>query len=190
MACRSTFLCRAFAQTIFLFAAFLASAAPSFAQGGAGGGTNNPNNPGRSGGVSHSIRGKIFMPSGSLPEQRIRVVLELNTGGIVNEAFSDSVGNFEFRSLPNGTYKIVVPSDGYIYETSQEVVEIYGNMSRTFTAQIYLKEKGEGITVKTKEKILSVADQQQIPKDAKKNYDNGVKRARENKPEEAVTLFQ
>jgi tetratricopeptide (TPR) repeat protein len=56
--------------------------------------------------------------------------------------------------------------------------------------QIYLKEKGEGVTVKSKEKIVSVADLQQPPKEAKKNYENGLKRARENKPEEAVALFQ
>src|SRR5262249_15999309 len=95
-----------------------------------------------------------------------------------------------FRSLPNGTYKIVVPSDGRVYDTSQEVVELYGNFTRTFTAQIYLKEKGERIAVRPKEKIISVADLQQPPKDAKKNYDNGLKRARENKPAEAVKLFQ
>jgi len=189
MTCQPAFLCRAFLKTIFMGAVLSACAAPSFAQGGGGGG-NNPNNPGRGAGASHSIRGKIFMPSGNMPDQRLRVVLELNTGGIVSEAFSDSVGNFEFRSLPNGTYKIVVPSDGRVYETSQETVELYGNFTRTFTAQIYLKEKGEGITVKTKEKIISVADLQQPPKDAKKNYDNGLKRARENKPEEAAKLFQ
>jgi tetratricopeptide (TPR) repeat protein len=182
---------RIFSRVFFLFAALSACAATAIAQGlpGGGGASNNPNNPGR-GGVSHSIRGKIFLPSGNLPDQRVRVVLELNTGGIVNEAFSDSVGNFEFRSLPNGTYKIVVPSDGRVYETTQEVVELYGNFARTFSAQIYLKEKGEGLTFKPKENILSAADIQEVPKDAKKNYDRGVKLSRDNKPEEAARLFE
>ena len=180
-------LCRAFPQAVFLITILSVFATQSIAQTGGGA---NPNNPGRSAPVAHNIRGKIFMPSGNLPDQRLRVVLELNTGGIVNEVFSDSVGNFEFRSLNNGTYKIVVPSDGRIYETSQEVVELYGNFTRTFNAQIYLKEKGEGIIVKTKEKIVTPADLQEAPKEAKKNFDNGMKRARENKPEAAVELFQ
>jgi tetratricopeptide (TPR) repeat protein len=184
MARRATFLYGAFPQALSLFIALSACAAQSLAQGGA----TNPNSPGR--GPSHTIRGKIFMPSGSPPEQRLRVVLELNTGGIVNEVFSDSIGNFEFRSLPNGTYKIVAPSDGRVYETAQETIDVQGNFARTFTVQIYLKEKGEGVTVKSKEKIVSVADLQQPPKEAKKNYENGLKRARENKPEEAVALFQ
>ncbi len=184
-----TFLYKAFTQAVFLLTVLSACAAQALAQGG-GGGANNPNSPGRGPGVAHNIRGKIFMPSGNLPDQRIRVVLELNTGGIVNEAFSDSVGNFEFRSLPNGTYKIVVPSDGRQYDPGQETVELYGNFSRTVSAQIYLKEKGDGVAVRTKEKIISIADLQQPPRDAKKNFDNGVKRARENKPEAAVALFQ
>jgi len=182
-----TFPYRALPPAFLVFFVISVCVAPSLAQGG---GSNNPNSPGRSAGASHSIRGKIFLPSGTLPDQRMRVVLELSTGGIVNEIFSDSVGNFEFRSLPNGTYKIVVPSDGRPFEPGQEVVELYGNFTRTFTSQIYLKEKGEGLSVKTKEKIVSVADLQQVPKDAKKNFENGVKRARENKPEAAVQLFQ
>jgi len=185
MARRPTFLYRAFPQAFSLLIALSACAAQSLAQGG---GANNPNGPGR--GVSHTIRGKIFMPSGNTPDQRLRVVLEINTGGIAGEAFSDSAGNFEFRFLANGTYKIVAPSDGRVYETAQETVEVYGNFARTFTVQIYLKEKGEGVAVKSKEKIVSVADLQQPPKEAKKNYDNGLKRARENKPEDAVALFQ
>jgi tetratricopeptide (TPR) repeat protein len=189
MTCQPAFLDRVLPQAFFLFTIFSICAAQAVAQTGGGSG-NNPNNPGRGSGVSHSIRGKIFMPSGNLPDQRLRVVLELNTGGIVGEVFSDSVGNFEFRSLSNGTYKIVVPSDGHAYETGQEVVELYGNFTRTFTAQVYLKEKGEGLTIKTKDRILSVADIQQIPKEAKKNFDNGVKRVRDNKPEAAVALFQ
>jgi len=182
MARRPIFLYRAFPQAFSLLIALSACAPHSLAQGG------GASNPGR--GASHTIRGKIFMPSGNPPDQRLRVVLEINTGGIAGEAFSDSTGNFEFRFLANGTYRIVMPSDGRVYETAQETVDVYGNFARTFTVQIYLKEKGEGLAVKSKEKIVSVADLQQPPKEAKKNYDNGLKRARENKPEEAVALFQ
>src|SRR5262245_18826067 len=138
MARRLTFLYGAFPQALSLLIALSACAAQSLAQGGA----TSPSSSGR--GVSHTIREKIVMPSGSPRDQRLRIVLELNTGGIVNEVFSDSVGNFEFRALPNGSYKIVAPSDGHIYETAQESVELYGTLARTFTVQIYLREKGEG----------------------------------------------
>ncbi len=166
------------------FACFAAASAQ------AGGNPNNPPASGRTGGaVSHTVRGKIFLPSGNLPEQRIRVVLELNTGGIAGETFSDSVGNFEFRALPSNSYKVVVPSDGRTYETTQETVELYGNFSRTFMVQVYLKEKGGDFMVKPKDKILSVAEMQEVPKAAKKPYEKGLKLAQEKKPEEAAAQF-
>ena len=163
----------------------------AYGQGGgtSGGSTNTPSRGG-SAGVTHTVRGKIFLPSGALPEQRIRVVLEMSTGGIVSEAFSDSVGNFEFRGLSNGTYRISVPSDRESYETTQETVELYGSFGRTFTAQIYLREKNSDIRAISKEKILSAADIQEIPKAAKKSYEQGLKLARNNRPADAVPKLQ
>jgi len=153
--------------------------------------TTSPNSSGRSGNsVSHSVRGKIFMPSGNVPEQRIRVVLEHSAGGTVSETFSDSVGNFEFRGLANSTYRVVVPTDNYTYETIQENVEVFGNFSRTFIVQIYLKDKNSGPTLIMKDKLLSPADIQEVPKPAKKAYDQGLKLARDNKPEKASEKFQ
>lgn len=145
----------------------------------------NPNNPGRSGPVSHTIRGKIFMPSGTLPERRMRVVLEISSGGIASEAFSDSVGNFEFRGLTSNTYRVVVPTDNQYYETAQENVEAFGSFARTFTVQIYLKDKNSTLNYTTKDKILSAADIQEVPKAAKKVYEQGLKLARDSKPQEA-----
>lgn len=154
------------------------------------GNPNNPSSSNRGGIISHSIRGKIFMPSDTLPELRIRVVLEHSAGGIVSETFSDSVGNFEFRGLANSTYRVTVPSDNFTYETAQESVEVFGNFSRTVNVQIYLKEKSKGPIVTTKEKLLSPADIQEVPKDAKKAYEQGVKLARESKPDKASAKLQ
>lgn len=179
-----------FSSLFFLsFLMFFALPIEALAQQTGGG---NPNNTGRSNSsaiASHSVRGKIFMPSGGVPDQRIRVVLEVNTGGIASETFSDSVGNFEFRGLPNNSYRVTVPTDNHTYETTQESIEVFGNFARTFNVQIYLKEKNSD-PFKPKDKILSVADQQEVPKAAKKAYDQGVKLARDNKPEEASTKLQ
>lgn len=149
------------------------------------------NNPGRSAGaISHSIRGKIFLPSGNFPEQRMRVVLEISSGGIASEAFSDTVGNFEFRGLNSGTYRVVVPSDARNYDTAQEMVELYGSFSRTVTVQIYLKEKNSDQIGKPNGKVLSAADIQEVPKEARKIYDQGVKLAKNQKPEDASKKFR
>jgi len=140
--------------------------------------------------TTHSIRGKLYTPAGGLPDQRIRVVLELSTGGVAAETFSDSVGNFEFRSLTQNTYRVTVPTDNHTFDTSQETVEVYGNFSRTFTVQIYLREKNSDQPLRPKGKVLSVADTQEVPKNAKKSYEKGVKLAREAKPQEAIIALQ
>ena len=153
------------------------------------GGTNSPS--GSNVRSNHTIRGKIFMPSGQLPEQRMRVVLEVSSGGIYAETFSDSVGGFEFRSLPNNNYRVVVPSDGQTYETAQENLEISGPMSRTFTAQLYLREKERDKRLMANEKMVAAATfAQDVPKAAKKSYEQGLKKMKDGKEEEALTLFQ
>lgn len=155
------------------------------------GGGNPSGNPRTAGVTSHTVRGKIFMPSGTMPEQRIRVVLELSTGGVAAETFSDSVGNFEFRSLPSNSYRVVVPGDGRVYETTQEQVDAYGNFSRTFNVQIYLKDKSAELLARPGGKTVSAAEfSQKVPKDAARLYEKGEKKAREGKNEEAVALFQ
>ena len=134
----------------------------------------------------NSIRGKVYLPSGASPEQRVRVVLEVSTGGVAAETFTDSVGNFEFRLVANSTYRITVPSDQRVFETTQEVVEIYGSFARTYNVQVHLREKAAE-RVQTKDKLLSVADTQEVPKNAKKLYDKGLKLAREDKPQAAAS---
>jgi tetratricopeptide (TPR) repeat protein len=139
---------------------------------------------------NHVIRGKIFLPSGHLPEQRIRVVLELVSGGIYAETFSDSVGGFEFRSLPNNTYRILVPSDGHSFETAQENLEVSGTSSRTYTAQLYLREKERAQQTASNKMISAAEFAQEAPKAAKKSYEQGLKKLKDGKGEEALALFQ
>ena len=117
------------------------------------------------------------------------MTLELNTGGIAAETFSDSVGNFEFRSLPSNSYRVTVPGDNRTYETTQDTVEAYGNFARTFMVQIYLREKGSDKPM-TREKLLSAGNMQEVPKAAKKPYDQGLKLVKDHKYEEAITQFQ
>jgi Flp pilus assembly protein TadD len=173
-----------------LILSLLICAAPGIAQtqGGTGGGGGNTRSTAS---TSHTIRGKIFLPSGALPEQRMRVVLELNTGGIAGEVFSDSVGNFEFRAVPSSSYRVVVPGDGRNYETVQEQLDVYGNFSRTVTVQVYLKEKNSNPVAGPANKMISVAaSSQNVPKEAAKLYEKGEKKARERKHDEAIALLQ
>lgn len=156
---------------------------------GGGGAAGSSGSGSRTSTGGNSIRGKVYLPSGAVPEQRMRVVLEVSTGGIAAETFTDSVGNFEFRQIANNTYRVTVPSDLRAFETTQEVLEIYGNFARTYSVQIYLREKNADRT-QTKEKLLSAADSQEVPKNAKKLYEKGLKLAREDKPQESISALK
>jgi tetratricopeptide (TPR) repeat protein len=175
---RRNSFCFAFILTVVFVSSSLAQGTSRNDQN-AGGGTRG----------AHVIRGKLFLPSGRLPEQRMRVVLEVSTGGIYADTFSDSVGNFEFRSLPNNNYRINVPSDGFTYEAAQENLEVSGSVSRTFSVQLYLREKaGNAIS---KDKMISAGElAQDVPKAAKKSYEQGLKRLKDGKNSDAETLFQ
>jgi len=154
-------------------------------------GTGSTNSNRSTAPVSHTVRGKIFMPSGTLPEQRIRVVLEVTTGGVAQEVFSDAVGNFEFRGVTNNNYRITVPSDREFYDTAQEPLEVFGQFSRTFMVQIYLKEKTPEFGAKPKGKLVSAVDfSQDVPKAAKKSYEQSLKLSKEGKTAEAITQLQ
>jgi Tfp pilus assembly protein PilF len=178
-------------RLITLCLSLLTLAVPLLAQSPPGGQTTNPNTGRTTAPPSHIIRGKIFLPQGGLPDQRIRVVLELVTGGIAAEVFSDSVGNFEFRSVPNNSYRVVVPGDNQVYETTHENLDVSGNFSRTFLVQIQLRNKGGEFTVKPRGNTLSAIEfNQEVPKAAKKSYEQGLKRAKEGKSAEAMALFQ
>ena len=154
----------------------------------------NRNDPSGGGGGTrgnHVIRGKIFLPSGRLPEHRMRVVLEVASGGIYSETFSDSVGGFEFRSLPSNNYRIIVPSDGQTYDKAEEAMEVSGTISRTYTAQLSLREKDSDNRMVSNNKMISAGEfAQDVPKAAKKSYELGVKKLKDSKGDEALTHFQ
>ena len=153
-----------------------------------GGGGQQPRTGGT--GAAHSIRGKIYLPSGQSPELRLRVVLEVSTGGIFGETFSDSVGNFEFRAIASGNYFLKVQADTKLYEPYTESLEISGSFSRVITPQVYLRARAADPRDRLNNGILSVADTQEVPKAAKQHYEKALKLAQANQPPAAIEKLQ
>jgi Flp pilus assembly protein TadD len=85
------------------------------------------------------IRGQILVPSVRISE-RIQVILQRTDGPVVARAFSDSLGNYEFRNLPSGTYEVVVNLDGYS-EARQSVGLGTGLLAGTQIVNLVLTEK-------------------------------------------------
>src|SRR2546426_2708515 len=60
----------------------------------------------------YDIRGKLVFPTPKPPEDRVEISLERNMQR-VQTVFADSLGNFEFRSIPAADYYINVRLPDY-----------------------------------------------------------------------------
>src|SRR5262245_38011442 len=87
--------------------------------------------------VEYSLRGKLLLGSGQDVDQRVEVRLEGSTGQMMNSAYTDSIGNFEFRNLQPGTYYIAVNGDGF--QPTRQMVEVFGNGGGLTTVTIFLE---------------------------------------------------
>lgn len=86
----------------------------------------------------YSIRGRLVFPVPHPPDQRILIQLERTGLQVVGNAFTDSIGNFEFRNLQPGTYYLHVSVEGF--EEARQMVELYSGMMRTAAVTVFLNE--------------------------------------------------
>ncbi|MCS6817847.1 MAG: tetratricopeptide repeat protein [Blastocatellia bacterium] len=142
------------------------------------------------GAAMHQIRGRVYLPTGAPAEERFRVTLRTFGHSVVNETFTDSLGNFEFRGVPNGTYEIVVWETDR-YATEIERIEVFGRAARVFTQNIFLREKERAASERTPAGTVSLARlSEAIPKEARKEYERGAKESRKGNPQKAIVHFQ
>lgn len=96
-------------------------------------------------GGSHTIQGRLYLPSGRKLDRRLRVRLSSIRGG-ENSTLADDNGNFIFRRLTVGTYTLTVEG-GREFETATETVDIIAGSRQAdqsgqlYTVQIRLEEK-------------------------------------------------
>src|ERR1051326_4656267 len=118
-----------------------------------------------------SIRGQVIMPSVRASE-RLQVILQRSDGPIISRAFSDSLGNYEFRNLGPGNYEVIVSIEGY--EEVRQQVGVGGGAFSTVTLNIPLTKK-EPLTVKkaaAADDLIDVAELgRSYPKKALQEYE-------------------
>jgi Flp pilus assembly protein TadD len=174
-----------------LAAALLAAAcAAARAQGGAG--TDSTGNGGK-----HSIRGRIFFPSGRRSDAGLKVKL-VSTGFGDVTVLSDTNGSFSFQMLRPGSYSIIVEG-GDDYETVREAVFIESDnslmrgsgipsVSRPYTVQVYLRPKAAG-GPSARPGVLNAA-LAGTPKPAADLYRKALQAAAKNENERAADLLK
>lgn len=149
-------------------------------------------------GGKHSIRGRIFFPSGRRMDVGLKVRLE-STGFGDATVISDANGAFNFQSLRPGAYTVVVEG-GDDFETVREQVTIDSDSSlmrgggggtfsvpRPYTVQIYLQPKTSR-DAKPKPGVLNAA-LAGVPKPAVDLYNKGLEAMRDGHDDKAVEQF-
>jgi Tfp pilus assembly protein PilF len=97
-------------------------------------------------GGRHTIQGRLYLPSGRKLDRRVRVRLSSVRGG-ESSTLTDDNGEFIFRRLVSGTYRVTVEG-GREFQTATETVDIIAvsrqaeQSEQVYTVQIRLEERG------------------------------------------------
>lgn len=190
---RGSALPRASRRHTRLLLALLASLVclpPAAARAQAGGGIDSTGTGG-----NHIIQGRIFLPSGRISDERIRVLLE-STGSGTLSVFTDPNGAFRFTSLMAGSYTVVVEATEQ-FEAGRESVYIEQQTSRLArptpriaTVYLHLRPKradGAGGSRAPGTVDASLAN---VPKAAADLYQKAMEAARKKENERAVELLR
>lgn len=132
---------------------------------------------------TYSIRGQIFDENTNQPVERARVVLSAFGGGYLQNEYVDALGTFMFQDIRRGSYYITVSHPNY--QDGEEHVEVAGGP--VLGVVVYLKPKTRAAPPLFIEPID--VDQHLIPKGARKEFEQGVAQAQENKWQEALAHF-
>jgi tetratricopeptide (TPR) repeat protein len=136
-----------------------------------------------------TVFGRVSLPDGK-PAARVRVFIE-TTNGLKRDMLSDDQGNYEFRGLGSGRYRLSAtnPDDPKQYSDPAE-----SDTTRAFANRlqidVFLRLPLHNDKREAKPGTVSVAEAtQNIPKAARKAYDLGVNLQKENQHEKALIAF-
>lgn len=135
------------------------------------------------------IFGRVSLPNGQ-PAARVKVFIEMMSG-LKRDVLTDQEGNYEFRGMSAGRYRV--------YATNPEAPEQFSEPAESDSTRayanrvqinIYLRLPMHGKKESAKPGTVSVAEAtQNIPKPARKAYEQGLKLQKENRAQEALAQF-
>ena len=139
---------------------------------------------------AHSLQGKVVLPNGTQPSTPVKVTLTLS-GRQVYETFTDLSGRFSFTGLSRGRYQLTAEGDGRTFETTRVDADImaFGSAPQSFTQNIQVRLRVDKTVLAAAVTSVEAADPN-VPQNAREAYKKGLKRAEDNKPEQAVKLLQ
>jgi tetratricopeptide (TPR) repeat protein len=142
----------------------------------------------------YSIRGKVVIPNQHDFDQRIEVKLEKSALQVIQTAYTDSSGNFDFRSLAPGAYYISINLEGF--EPVHQLVEIFntfGNSSVTIFLNkpaIVIRDRPTGLDAADPDIVDIAQMKENFPKKAVQDYEKALDEKQKGRLESAVKLLE
>jgi tetratricopeptide (TPR) repeat protein len=139
------------------------------------------------GGAGISVFGRVYLPNGK-PASRVKVYLEMPSG-LSRYIPTDDGGNYEFRGIERGRYKIkaVNPDapEQYSDPAESDSNRAYANRVQI---DVYLRLPMHKDKTATNAEVIHAADAA-IPKAARQAFELGLKAQKENQSGMALTLL-
>ena len=128
-------------------------------------------------GGANAITGMVILSNGQRLQRRISIRLQTMTKGD-RLATTDELGNFSFRGLVSGEYRIVIDKEEEFepYSQSVEIRQFQGFPPQLYNLSIRLQLKGRAAT---KPAVLN-AELANVPKRALVRYNNAAEQAKKN----------
>jgi tetratricopeptide (TPR) repeat protein len=141
------------------------------------------------GGPGFIVFGRVYLPNGK-PALRVKVYLEM-PNGLSRYIPCDDDGNYEFRGMPGGRYKVkaVNPDapDQYSNPAESDSTRAYANRVQV---DVYLRLPIKHPIENAKPEVIHIAEaSQDIPKSARKAFEQGLKLQKENQSDQALAQF-
>lgn len=132
----------------------------------------------------HTVQGKVIAPSGTAPNQPVRVMLRFG-GRPIYETFTDLSGRFSFSGVTNGTYELTAEGDDATFESTSITIDVtaFGSAPQLFTENIQLRPRRAKPTNRA---AVVNSFSQDIPKAAQQSFDRALKLNNEGRTDEAT----
>lgn len=140
-----------------------------------------------------AIRGKIILGTAREGDMHIEVRLERTTLQLINTAYTDSAGNFEFRGLQAGTYNVSVNLEGY--EPVRQMVDVYSQMGAA-NVSIFLnraasvRDRATGLDAADPDVVDISQMKEALPKKAVQDYEKALEEKKKGQTERAMKLLE
>ena len=139
------------------------------------------------------IRGKLMVAGNRESDDHVEVRLEKESMQIVQTAYTDSSGSFEFRNIATGTYFISVNLDGY--QPVHQQVEVMSGFGSTAITVFMTKASNdtahaEGLDAEDPD-IIDVSQlKENLPKKAVQDFEKALDEKKKGKLESAIKLLE